>query len=209
MGPFFGLPCIPHKRREMSIVHPEMPLSPGRCGPMIPRSYPSPCHKLHLERFSRICSTHRSDKDRQTHRPRYVCNNMPHLYTACMRCGPIIQTEAAIRWIRPAFPRGSKSDWSRPKAMYQRSKKLVHHHYHGSRRLLTSCHGYTMIILKQRSVSAVRPALVEAVSDAAWVLGLQWAARRNFSPGGSTKCEEIAGICEASKFDSNWPFRFD
>ena len=66
-----------------------------------------------------------------------------------------------------------------------------------------------MIILKQRSVSAVRPALVEAVSDAAWVLGLQLAARRNFSPGGSTKCEEIAGTCEASKFDSNWPFRFD
>ena len=54
--------------------------------------HPSPSPKRHLDRYGRFRRDHGSAQradtqtDKQTHRPRYSCNNRPHLCTACVRC---------------------------------------------------------------------------------------------------------------------------
>jgi len=76
------------------VLHQKFPTSLGRSGP------PSNTWFLGLTRVhtpngtsigaavcARLTVVANRQKYRQTRRPRYLCNNRPHLCTACVRCG--------------------------------------------------------------------------------------------------------------------------
>jgi len=55
-----------------------------------PWSHTTPYPKRHLDRFNHFVGF-TVVSNRQTHRPRYVCNNGSHPLIACMQCGLIIE----------------------------------------------------------------------------------------------------------------------